>query len=319
MTETKTFEVGQKVEFRGKEVEISYGPFTSPLGFSWCVLRRADGREETGRMTDLKAIPEPPTFAVGDKVTSSPYVGALVAGPFTHAFDGDPFWVMEVDGKHRTPRERTLTKVMPPEIKIGDKVRIIRAEYAERTHGKIGTVTRTDCSWREWVGDRHPYEVDIEGEGTVWVAELERVDVEDSASDPVKVGDVVRILEDNAFRADVKAGDLFVVQETFRSTWADEDRIRVETHPGSRMERWTFRPQDFEKVPADEVEVHEGVVYDLSARYRDKDGDVWSFCRIADEVRGECSSADRDSSYRITKYSDTLSYAVETFGPLTRI
>ncbi|MFG2292022.1 phiSA1p31-related protein [Streptomyces sp. NPDC048603] len=56
---------------------------------------------------------------------------------------------------------------------------------------------------------------------------------------------------------------------------------------------------------------HEGVTYDLTARYRDRDGDVWRFERQPDgSVLGAHGSG------AITPYSDSLSYAVSVYGPL---
>ncbi|AKZ59191.1 hypothetical protein SAM23877_6146 [Streptomyces ambofaciens ATCC 23877] len=71
--------------------------------------------------------------------------------------------------------------------------------------------------------------------------------------------------------------------------------------------------------PAKDEAIVDGVTYDLTARYRDRDGDYWTFKDVDGTVRGECSSYDRDNSEHISSYSDPLESAVRNFGPLTRV
>ncbi len=67
--------------------------------------------------------------------------------------------------------------------------------------------------------------------------------------------------------------------------------------------------------PAKNVAVVDGVTYDLSARYRDADGDVWSFERHADgEIRG-----DFGDHPRVNQYSNTLRVVLANHGPLVRV
>lgn len=310
------FKVGDKVIHAGHgEVEITYGPYLGTFGRTNVLVKLPSGREAAHRIDDLTAIPTSPAFAIGDKVTAgSTRVGKLVAGPFVSRSFGTPFWVMEyADGQHSAPRQPALTKVDEPEpVKVGDLVRILRATYAVSTHGKIGTVQSVGHEWRADSDDIHPYMVCV-GDDTIHVAELERVDEDDA----VKVGDVVRILKDGANRADVKAGDLLVVVEIPR--YADINVIRVKAAPGARMVRWTFRPQDFEKVSADEVVVHDGKVYDLTRCYRDTDGDFWTFKRLDGVVRGSCGASAYARSSYVTSSSDTLASVVRDYGPLTKI
>jgi hypothetical protein len=60
---------------------------------------------------------------------------------------------------------------------------------------------------------------------------------------------------------------------------------------------------------------YDGVVYDLTAEYTDRDGDVWRFARVSGEIRGDWGhhreSVDSDS------YS--ISSAVRQWGPLRKI
>jgi hypothetical protein len=245
---TETFEVGQKVTHAARgDVEVTYGPYDSPFGTRYLV-RTGSGHETHASSDVLSAIPEPPAFAIGDKVTTTLYgAGTLVAGPYAGRYS-DARWVVEVmDGKHVFPASEALTKVVQPEpepIKVGDRVRIIRAKWAEEHHGAVGTVTSTSGTWREGRGDKHPYVVRIDDTGgTLNVAELERVE--------------------------------------------DESTV-----------------------------THEGVTYDLSAQYRDRDGDVWRLKRIDDVVRARMG---RDGDGPVTDDSNTLATVVSHWGPLTRV
>ncbi|MEU0860644.1 phiSA1p31-related protein [Streptomyces griseofuscus] len=242
---TETFEVGQRVKHQNRtaEHEVSYGPFTSPLGFVWYVIRNTDTlREDTARGSDLSAIPEPPKFAVGDKVTSfgDPYT--ILAGPFRGCTEW--YVVEDADGKALSATEDDLVAVTVPDpIKVGDRVRIVRATCATSTHGREGVITSTSETWREEQGDTHPYIVRLADDDTVHVAEVERID----------------------------------------------------------------------STPADTYE-HDGVTYDLSARYRDRDGDVWKFERIGDDVYGDFGVG----AYP-TEGGWTLASAARHYGPLTRV
>ncbi|MFD7776631.1 phiSA1p31-related protein [Streptomyces sp. NPDC059753] len=251
---TETFKAGDKVKHstHGK-VEVTYGPFTGTFGLRRYLVRVGADREYAVSTDTLTAIPEPPKFAVGDKVTSDRLRidGTIHAGPFTNTYDGERFWVIEhADGKHSGPREDVLTKVVEPQpIKVGDRVRVLRATHAESDHGRTGTVTSTSQSWRANKDDRHPYLVRLDRTGgEIYVAEVERVE-------------------------------------------------------GSDPNTYTY----------------DGVTYDLTARYLDRDGDYWTFKDVSGTVRGHCSGANRDVSGLIGAYSDTLEEAADNYGPLTRV
>lgn len=111
-----TFEVGQKVRTDdGEDGEITYGPFSSTYGTYTGYVVRTDAGERLQRAHDLVAIPEPPAFAVGDKVrTASGLVGVVDGGPFrARHTSGAVFWaVADEDGMHVTPFETALTKVV---------------------------------------------------------------------------------------------------------------------------------------------------------------------------------------------------------------
>jgi hypothetical protein len=59
---------------------------------------------------------------------------------------------------------------------------------------------------------------------------------------------------------------------------------------------------------------HDGVTYDLNAKYRDKDGDVWRFELVKGVPRGGISVGGP-----INEWNESLSSVVDDFGPLTKI
>ncbi|MEV4939600.1 phiSA1p31-related protein [Streptomyces zaomyceticus] len=242
------FKVGDTVKvLSGGEGVITYGPVNSTYNTYKMYVVKQDGDDErTFQSTDLTLAPK---FAIGDTVTSTssgcPGTSELVAGPFKSTFQDNMYWVAErSDGKHATPYEHTLTKVAAREIKVGDRVRILRATFAEHCHGKVGTLTATDGDWRAERGDVHKFRVKLDNEGEPCVAEVELVD----------------------------------------------------------------------EAPADTC-TYDGVTYDLTARYRDKDHDHWKFT-------GEFAT---DGTPLMTIYTGghdfthTLTQAVADYGPLYKI
>lgn len=245
---TETFEVGQRVRVSGAaDGEIIYGPFPSTYGTFTGYVVRIGGTERLQRERDLSAIPEPPKFAIGDKVTvsASQPDGSIVAGPFKNRWNaGETLWVVEgTDGLHSMPAERLLTKVVEPEpasVKVGDRVRVIAASYADETHGEVGTALEVD-SREEFDDIRHPFYVDLGDGTTVYASAVARM--------------------------------------------GDEDTY-----------------------------THNGVTYDLSAKYRDRDGDVWRFQRMSDgAVHGRWTAGP------IEVHHSTLAEVADECGPLTRV
>lgn len=242
-------------------------------------------------------------FKVGDKIEHRTFgKGEVAFGPFDH-YSGPDFYLMrDEDGKHALATGDGMA--LAAKFKVGDRVKSFAATYTVEAGPFFAPA--------EW------YAVKSDRTGGVMqgrAEELSLVAPEPAKDEAVKVGDVVRILKDGAFLADVKAGDLFEVEEVYTDSWGDEEqRIKVDAGPGALLDRWTFRPQDFEKVAADKVAVVDGKIYDLTARYRDNDGDVWRFERLPDgDVRGNWHGDNID------RFDSLLSDAVTDCGPLTRV
>ncbi|MET9126933.1 phiSA1p31-related protein [Streptomyces sp. NPDC004528] len=242
------------------------------------------------------------TFKVGDKVEHRSWgAGEIAFGPYLRDGSTDNYLMKTESGDHYLTGAEAMT--MTAKFKVGDtangaltgrSLKILAGPFT----GRMGVA---------WYAVEYPEgHAGKENERNLLAPEP----VPFSDAGPVKVGDVIRILKDGAFHADVKRGDLFEV----KSLVSYLDRVRVDAAPGARMSQWNFRPEDYVKVPADEAAVHDGVVYDLTAKYRDKDRDVWTLARFDDVVRGGLGHIPT------SRYSgDSLEFIVNEYGPLTRV
>ncbi len=247
------------------------------------------------------------TFTVGTKVEHRTWgAGEIAYGPFLRDGHSDNYLMKQTDGEHRFVETDGLAPAS--KFKVGDKVKGIYsgAEYTVEagpffnpsewyaTKGASGYTTNNR------VGALLP---------------VEPAKAEPAKDEPIKVGDVVRISRDNLQGADVKEGDLLAVTHVSGSR-----TVVVKAAPGARNPEWYFDPKNVEKVSADKAAAHNGVVFDLTAKYRDGDGDYWTFKRVDGEVRGEFTGGPfHDIRGRITEYSRTLASAVDAHGPLTKV
>lgn len=306
MTET-TFKVGDKAthESFGKG-EITYGPFTNPAHGSRYLLKDADGNEYAVRGLYLTAAP---TFEVGDKVRDGGDEYIIKAGPFK----GYSEWyaVADAEGRELQANADTLTAVPAPEpVKVGDRVRVVLAKHAEEYHGKAGTVTSVSGTWAP-DGELHAYRVRVDGVGALDVAKVEKLPADGVAPEPVKVGDRIRVTVDGANLAMVSKGDVFTVDRL------TERGIRTTSTP-RRSTGWFFTPENFEKITDADTFTEDGVTYDLTAQYRDKDGDRWDFS--ADLLGSDGTPRARMNSD--APFDDdlcTLRYVTNNYSPLRMV
>ncbi|MFF3140417.1 phiSA1p31-related protein [Streptomyces sp. NPDC057927] len=244
------------------------------------------------------------TFKVGDKVVNEIFgAGEIVYGPYGD--DRTSYFMKADNGLHHTVTGSLLSPAA--KFKVGDKAKGI-------TSARAYTIEAGPFfSPAEW------YAVKMADDHVIKVMASSLLPVEPttagSTSTDIKVGDVVRILRDRANSADVKAGDLLVV-ESFTDNGRD---LYVRAQPGALSPQWYISREYAEKVDADEVAIHDGVVYDLTVRYRDRDDDYWTFKDVNGTARGHCSGANRDVSSYIGEYSDTLAEAVKEYGPLRKV
>ncbi|WP_425837420.1 phiSA1p31-related protein [Streptomyces fractus] len=238
------------------------------------------------------------TFKVGDKVKHRTFgAGEVAFGPFEHFSGSDMYLMKEADSdRHVFSEPAALT--LASAYEVGDKVRV----YADGGYTvKAGPFAGHATEW---------YVVG-EADGVDYRANVGTLTREPEAAAKFKVGDKVRVLVDYADGASVSKGDVFTVQNVY----SDE----IVTDGNGLTSRWFFKPANVELVDDANTYTHDGVTYDLSARYRDKEGDFWTFRRIDGEARGNYRATDVDCSALINKYSDTLETVVSDYGPLTRV
>ncbi|MFF1625599.1 phiSA1p31-related protein [Streptomyces sp. NPDC058272] len=246
------------------------------------------------------------TFKAGDKVEHRSFgAGQVVYGPFKRMGRPD-FYLMEQasNGEHRTVEPDALTKAA--KFKVGDvakgrltgrTLKILAGPYSGR---------RVDAG--EWYVVEYP-----EGhQGTENVRGLlvpePAPEVSSSIADEsLKVGDKARVLKDDpiictgAYVGKVgtvlKVGGCARKPLEYRLDFGDGDVWWVES---------------VERVDDADTYTYNGVTYDLSAKYKDTDGDIWKFERIGYEVRGTYTSRS------VEEYDETLAGVVRSYGPLTR-
>ncbi|MEU1074328.1 MULTISPECIES: phiSA1p31-related protein [unclassified Streptomyces] len=236
---TAQFKVGDRVKALGIHVgTITYGPITSTFGtyVVYAVRREGEDTDRAYQVRDLELCAE---FTVGDKVDHrSVGAGEVAFGPFEH-INGPNHYLMKGERGTYALVSGDAMKPASPAVKVGDRVRVVRAVHASDTHGHVGTVVRVGLD-RKFGEVAHPYSVALDNGDSVYVAELELV----------------------------KAADLYE---------------------------------------------HNGVTYDLTAKYRDRDGDTWTFAHIEGDVRGGMNGEPPN------RWSDTLNQIARHYGPLTRV
>ncbi|MER6485707.1 phiSA1p31-related protein [Streptomyces virginiae] len=251
------------------------------------------------------------TFKVGDEVTLSTRRGARASveyGPYGD--DNRVYLVKMLEGEYVGDVFSALAYVMkavPTVFAVGDKV---RASSGRDFKVVAGPFDGPHCVWYALEDSRgkvwhHP-------NGTDPLTLVERATAE--APRAVQVGDRVRVTEADDDEPKF-VGRFGVVKSLdpgsvlpFLVSFGDGKGLH-----GDDNGRWWCR--SVELAPANMHE-HDGVTYDLSAQYRDRDGDVWRFARMSDDtVRGNCHVTD----IPVREEHDSLAYAVATYGPLTKV
>ncbi|MFD4234270.1 phiSA1p31-related protein [Streptomyces sp. NPDC058542] len=176
------YKVGDRVKVFGDQTgTVKYGPVPSTFaGRSMYVVERESDGERAFKSSDLEPLPK---FAVGDKVRYSGTLAELTGGPVIGATSGEELFLLKFlegpdSGKGVARRASKLEPVTEPTlVPVGTRVRVNRARYAERTHGKIGIVTSNTATFAAEDGDRHRYHVELGGEDArVYAAEVTPVD-----------------------------------------------------------------------------------------------------------------------------------------------
>lgn len=240
------------------------------------------------------------TFKVGDKVTHSTFGEAeIIYGPYTHVYGGERYAIRLGDGRgHGSAQADDITALAA--FAVGDKV---TGAYTGNAYEIVGGPFKG--AFQTWYATKN----DTTGIVTDNPEDALHAVVAPAVSppEPIKAGDRIRVKVDHANNASVRAGDTFTVAAL------ESPGVRTTALPTRRV-GWFFSLSNVEKVGGANTFDYNGVTYDLSAKYTDKDDDVWAFARFGSTVEG--------GMYGAPKYlgdGDHLSYIVDTYGPLTRV
>ncbi|MGW2950751.1 phiSA1p31-related protein [Streptomyces eurythermus] len=306
---TERFEVGQKVKHGtyGREGVVTYGPFKSTFGEDSYLVRKDNGTEATWFGRNMSVVPEPPKLTVGDKARGaySGVVYTVEAGPFD---DNGYIWyaTREPSGAVGYNSADDLEPVDEPEpIKVGDRVRVVRATWADECRGLTGTVDSIDHDFH-LDGTPHPYHVALDGRASgVHASSVERID--EPAADTYKYNGVVY---DLSARYRDKDGDVWRFERRpdgiVRGVWTNRDivdydckldEVADDCGPLTRVDTYT----------------HDGVTYDLSAKYTDGH-DTWVFTGRKNDV-----GAPYVTCFGNMHNTETIGDIADAFGPLSRV
>ncbi|MFD4699800.1 phiSA1p31-related protein [Streptomyces niveus] len=239
-------------------------------------------------------------FKVGDKVrVLSGGDGVITYGPVNSTFMTNILYVVKQDGDNERTFQASDLEPLPA-FTVGDKVRYAAAVVTIKAGPFLSTVRDRAEFWVvEFDSGQHATPL------TSWLTPL-------PADEPVKVGDTVMVVVADP---GIREGDFVGLVGTV--TALDDYRGRVKVRFGDGTGRHGDKAnghwwcEKVEKVDTSS-HVHKGIVYDLSAEYRDREGDVWRFEDIAGTVRGEIDGRKIDTT------SLSLAYAVREYGPLSK-
>ncbi|WP_369147082.1 phiSA1p31-related protein [Streptomyces sp. R44] len=242
-------------------------------------------------------------FKVGDKVrVCGSFDGEITYGPFKSAFERYTMYVVRNEtGNERAQHDTDLTAL--PKFAIGDRVE------KPATGVRPGTIVAG------------PFVTEYD-DVPFWVVEHDNGKV----STPREDGDLKRIEEEPA--REIKVGDrVKVVSGRGISAYIGKTVTLTKVGASSPYGPYGFKGGFGGEIYAEEVELireapadtfeYNGVTYDLTATYRDKDGDEWTFKGGTRASDGTPDGA--MNGYAGGTYSYTLGYAARHYAPLTRI
>lgn len=167
------FNVGDKVYLYSDTSEVytvEYGPFSNG-GDEKYVLKNCLG---SGVVHFDHAITLAPKFKAGDRIRIESLTDTyeIVYGPF-NTIGGPNRYLCKNDGNiHRYVRGDVMTSVYEP--KVGDRVRIVSAKYADAVVGSEGELISVSENFRTDRNDIHKYKVLLDDGNTLYVRELEK-------------------------------------------------------------------------------------------------------------------------------------------------
>ncbi|AKZ59190.1 hypothetical protein SAM23877_6145 [Streptomyces ambofaciens ATCC 23877] len=241
-------------------------------------------------------------FEVGQKVrVPGEAEGEVTYGPFRSTFGSFTGYVVRVRGIERLYRESHLAAVPTlPVFAVGDTVTLTTrdslatVEYGPFDDRDVYVVKLVDA----------PSDPDDVRTFTALASVMRKVE-----TPAVAVGDRVRVTRAFAVSNWLgRVGTVTSTTERFRENLGDLHRYVVDDGSDS------VYAAEVEPVTDEDTYEYNGMVYDLVAKYRDRDGDVWRLKRVNGIVRARW-----DGEEDPTTDSNTLATVASTWGPLTRI
>jgi hypothetical protein len=231
------------------------------------------------------------TFKVGDKVVNDVFgPGEIVYGPYGD--DGSSYFMKAENGLHHTVSAELLKRAA--KFEVGDKVRSSVATYTVEAGPFFSPA--------EWYAVK-------DSDGNVLHSDTHGLTAVDLAEPKLKVGDRVRIVQDDPT---IRPGQFVGKTGVVTRLNGPDSRLPVNVRfdEGQDVPFTTWNVTEVARLDTYE---HDGVTYDLSARYRDRDGDVWEFARFGGEVVAAIGRKPVD------KYDGDSFSVAAGYGPLTRV
>jgi hypothetical protein len=249
-------------------------------------------------------------FEVGQKVRHDGRGEVEITyGPFTNTFGATRYVIRLEDGRETYSGPDSLSAIpTPPAFAVGDEV-----TYAYGRGGKLvaGPFTSEYHDDPIWVVEK-PNGTHM----TPTQNSLTKVE-----KPVIQVGDRVRVVEDDPHNLTGEyVGKVGVLTADHSDDGYDDLPYVVRFGDGTGGHgtpngKWCVKA--VEPVTDEDTYEHDGVIYDLSAKYTDKDGDDWTFGGRGIGPDDTPNGAMNDCAGG--GYSYTLGYAHRHYGPLTRV
>ncbi|WP_435613266.1 phiSA1p31-related protein [Streptomyces sp. bgisy159] len=249
------------------------------------------------------------TFKVGQKVKHDVRGEVEVTyGPYTGLFGDTRYLVRQDNGREVVVTPDVLSEIpTTPAFAVGDVVALTTRAGAKATV-EYGPFDDRDVYVVKLVDE--PADPDDVRTFTALASVMRKAEAER----PIEVGDRVRVTDDDGGGAHRFNGRVGTVVEVCAPDNYFAFKVEFGDGRGRHGDlngRWNCVA--VERVTDEDVYEYDGVPYDLSAKYRDRDGDVWEFARFGDKVVGLIGSKPRD------EYDGDSFSVAAGYGPLTRV
>lgn len=251
------------------------------------------------------------TFKVGDKVEHRTFgAGEIVFGPY----DTDYYVLKRTNGDHAQVRAEAMTSA--PAFAVGDKAKLYR--YPEPVTVVAGPFTNRYHTW---------YAIDSSHIDGVTTASADELTALETA--PVSTFTHDGITYDLTAEYRDSSGDVWQFSRDKVSGPDTEDnnddgtplaRYRYSSSLDFAGRAWAWSLAEAVRAwspltkitDAGNTHTYDGITYDLTATYRDVDGDVWKLARVDGVVRAGIGRPIRASSNPLTD-------VVDNYGPLRKV